>query len=771
VSTPPPSPSPPTSPSTSPSPSPNVEASASARQGAQHNPYSRLAPGAEHGAGNGVLAGLSAALQGFPGAITPIILAVSSFGAVAVPWAWWGILVTSSLGILLAAWLGGSKQLVAGNRSASTVVFLTLVAQTSPRGVDGEISLLVLFGAQLALVLAGIWLLIGAQLKAGQLLRMIPYPVIAGVSNATALIVLWLALKAVMSSWLSAGVTAAAMLLASFAWTRLQKQARWLALIPAVLPAIAVGLLVLIYVFPSTLPQLGGGLVTQAFAKWPGMQSDSVAYTLLHYGSVIVPGSFALALLLALESFVAAARLEAEFAADMDYDRELHALGAGNAFCGFFGGLPMSRSVVRSLAVANANAEGWSAHLVCAAVTVGALLLLGGALLDLPKGLIAGMLVLEALLILDPWTKKLLSNIGQFDVSHQGLADPRLQALLLLSFITAIGVFGNLLWATVAGLALSIMFVLVRLSRNLAAHWEYADTFRSRRMRTVSEDVVIRHRHERIGVLLLKGSLFFGNSFRISALADELSRETQIAVIDFAQVGDIDASGGQALRILTQRLRRRGRDVIYSSLTRDMAEQILALGIELPVQGNVFADLDHALESAENRVLMDATMKLQPVVQQSLNSNLLVRGLLQNELYELLKLCVTKTFKPHDLLFAEGAQGEGVMMIEVGLVTVMAADEPGAPRVATFSPGQFLGEISFVEGSTYSRSARADAPTRVAVLSREALASFAQAYPQAAIMVVNNISRELASRLRATTGVMEAMSGNSRQGRWVRTSA
>ena len=738
------------------------------------NPYSKDAQHARRqvpGTGNGLLAGLSAALQGFPGAITPIILAVSTFGAIAVPWAWWGILVTSTLGILIAAWLGGSKQLVAGNRSASTVVFITLVAQTSPRGADGEFTSIVLFGAQLALVLAGIWLLIGAQFKAGQLLRMIPYPVIAGVSNATALIVMWLAIKAVMSDWKSAGITALVMLITSFAWGKLQKQVRWLNLIPAVLPAIAVGLLVLIYAFPNAMPQLSGGMLTQAFSKWPGMQTDSVAYTVVHYGSVILPGSFALALLLSLEAFVAAARLEAEFAADMDYDRELHALGAGNAFCGFFGGLPMSRSVVRSLAVANADADGWSAHIVISILTVGALLLLGGALLDLPKGLIAGMLVLEALLILDPWTKKLLGSIREFDVSRQGLADPRLQALLLLSFITAIGVLGNLLWATVAGLALSIMFVLVRLSRNLAAHWEYADTFRSRRMRTVSEDVVIRHRHERIGVLMLKGSLFFGNSFRISALADELSRDAQVAVIDFAQVGDIDASGGQALRILTQRLHRHGRDVIYSSLRGGMAEQIMALGLELPVQGNVFADLDHALESAENRVLMAATMRLEPVVQQSLNSNLLVRGLTQQEMYELLQMCVNKTFRPGDVLFAEGAQGQGVMMIEAGLVTVMAADEPGAPRVATFSPGQFLGEISFVEGGTYSRSARADAPTRVAILSRESLAKFAQLHPQAAIMLVNNISRELAGRLRATTGVMEAMSGNARQGRWVRTSA
>lgn len=736
------------------------------------NAYAQVArtpPG--HGEGNGWLAGVAAALQGFPGAITPIILAVSTFGAVAVPWAWWGIVVTSSLGILIAAWLGGSRQLVAGNRSASVVVFITLIAQTSPRNADGELTGVVLFGAQLALVLAGLWLLIASQLKAGQLLRMIPYPVIAGVSNATAIIVLWLALKAVMSDWKVAGVTALVMVITAFSWQRLQKSARWLLLIPPVLPAIAVGLLVMIYFFPQSMPAVGGSMLGVVFSSWPGMQSENIAYIVFQYGNVILPGSFALALLLALESFVAAARLEAEHAADVNYDRELHALGAGNVFCGFFGGLPMSRSITRSLAVANANADGWTAHLVCSVLTVAALILLGGALLDLPKGLIAGMLVLEGLLMFDPWTRKLLGNFSEFHITQNGMSDPRLQALLLLSFITAIGIFSNLLWATVAGLALSIMFVLVRLSRNLAAYWQYADTFRSRRMRSVSEDVVIRHRVERIAVLMLKGSLFFGNSFRISALSDELAKETELAVIDFAQVADIDATGGQSLRILTQRLKRSGREVLYSSVSREMSEQLVALGLELPLPENVFADLDHALESAENRILMGATMKLQVVTQQSLASNLLVRGLQQHELYELLKLCSTKLFKTGDVLFQEGAQGEGVMMIEAGLVTVMAADEPGAPRVATFAPGQFLGEISFVEDGAYSRSARADAPTKVAILSRPALAKFAQLHPQAAITVVNNISRELAGRLRATTGVLEALSGSGRQGRWVRTSA
>jgi MFS superfamily sulfate permease-like transporter/CRP-like cAMP-binding protein len=742
----------------------------------QVNPY--LQPQAlHHGAARlpPWLTGISAALQGLPGAVTPIVLAVSAFGVVAVPWAWWGVLVSTTLGLLVMAWLGGNRMLVAGNRSASTLMFITLVQQTSQYGAQGELQAVVLLGAQMSLVLAGFWLLIAAQLKSGRLLRMIPYPVIAGVSNATAIIVLWLAARTILGDPWSAGVTAVVMGLVAWGWGAGQRAVGWIRPIPAVIPAIGAGLAVLLIVFPSALPHAQSDLVRQVFTHWPGPDGRNFMYTMLRYGSVILPGSLALAILLVLESFVAAVRLEAEYTADVDYDAELKALGAANLFGGLVGGLPVTRSVIRSLAVAPSHNEGWSPHLLCALITVAVLTGLGGVLLELPAGLIAGLLLIEGVMIVDAWTKRLLGDTWRHGLrSRQGTPlseEPRVQAMVLLGSITLIGVFGSLLWATVAGLALAIMFTLVRLSKSLAAYWEYADTFRSRRMRSITEDVVIRHRTERIAVLMLKGSIFFGNSFRISALADELSRDTQIAVLDFAQVDDVDATGAQALRILTQRLQRGARTVLYSSITADRAEQLRALGLELPARGNVFEDLDHALESAEDRLLLEATMKLPPTTQQALASNLLVRGLEQQQLYDLLSLCTIKQFRPGDWLFHENRKGEGVMMIESGLVTVVAAEEPGSPRVATFAPGQFLGEMSFVEGGSYSRSARADMPTKVAVLSREALAEFAQRHPLAAVAVVNNISRELASRLRATTGVLEALSGRGRQGRWVRTSA
>jgi SulP family sulfate permease len=721
-----------------------------------------------------VLAGVSAALQGFPGALTPIILAVSAFGLSSVPWSFWGVLAASTLGLILLAWLGGSRQLIAGQRSASTVVFITLVAQTSPRGADGATLQTVLIGAQVALVLAGVWLLLASRLKAGQLLRMIPYPVIAGVSNATAIIVLWLAVQAVLSDWQSASVIALAMVLAAWLWTLAQTRAAWAHAIPSVLPACAVGVALLLWVFPGSTDPVDNNIANPwqmlkaAADHWPGLHGNQFWEVARGYGSVIVPGSLALALLLALEAFVAAVRLEAEHIAEIDYDLELRGLGAANVFCGLIGGLPVSRSVVRSLAIAGSRNNNWAPHLACMGVTVLGLLALSGVLLELPAGVIAGLLLLEAALIVDPWTRKLLADVWRHGLAKPWMTDQRFQSLLLLALITMIGVFGSLLWATVAGLALAIMFVLVRLSQNLTAHWEYADTFRSRRMRSLREDQVIRQRIERIGVLVLKGSLFFGNSFRISALSEELSEKAHYALLDFTQVADVDASGAQGLRIMIQRLEQSGCQVEYSGISLDLAERLEALGMALPSADHRFRDLDHALESAENHVLTDATVMFQAPTQVPLHANALLAGLAPAALPDLIASCKLREYGTGQLLFHEGRMGEGVMMIEYGLVTVIASEEPEAPRVATLGPGQFLGEMSFVEGGTYSRSAKAERPTRVAVLSREAMDAFARKHPVSANIINNNIARELANRLRATTVLLASASG---QGRWVRTGA
>ncbi len=133
-----------------------------------------------------------------------------------------------------------------------------------------------------------------------------------------------------------------------------------------------------------------------------------------------------------------------------DLDRELSAQGAGNLVSGLLGGLPITGVIVRSSANINANAATrWSAilHGVWILLTV---LFLGSVIEAIPLAVLAGLLV--------------YTGVNLVNLHH--IRELRKHNEVLIYAATVLGVCGlNLLAGVGIGLALSVLFVLRRLSQ------------------------------------------------------------------------------------------------------------------------------------------------------------------------------------------------------------------------------------------------------------------------------------------------------------------
>ncbi len=102
-----------------------------------------------------------------------------------------------------------------------------------------------------------------------------------------------------------------------------------------------------------------------------------------------------------------------------------------------------------------------------------------------------------------------------------------------------------------------------------------------------------------------------------------------------------------------------------------------------------------------------------------------------------------------DAIVREGESGDRVFFVCTGLVRVVkeSADEP-AVQLAEFGPGDFFGEMSLVESVARSASVIALAPTRVFTLRSLDFYKLYQQRPDQYGIVMLNIARDLARRLR-----------------------
>lgn len=130
----------------------------------------------------------------------------------------------------------------------------------------------------------------------------------------------------------------------------------------------------------------------------------------------------------------------------------------------------------------------------------------------------------------------------------------------------------------------------------------------------------------------------------------------------------------------------------------------------------------------------------------------LFAGVSRSEIQAVLDACKMQTFLIGDEIFSEGDEGDSLWIIEAGHVEVFKTIKGSVDRVLdSFNPGQVFGEMSFLDRSRRSASARATEPTHVSMLERSAFDKVAERHPRVAAIFYAGLARVVAERLRETS--------------------
>ena len=358
-------------------------------------------------------------------------------------------LVTAIVGGILISALGGSRVQIGGPTGAFIVVVYGIIQQ---HGIAG---------LQLATLMAGVILVIGALLRAGRLIALVPEPVIEGFTIGIAVIIAVSQLKDLLGLSMGKGSAELVKLIPAL-WNARGS----LNPVAAAIGLASVGTIAALY---RLVPRLPGSIVAiglaSAFVAIFALPVDTInsRFGLLPSGlpipalprvsvvlvSDLLPSAFVIAFLAGVESLLSAIVADRMIGGSHRSNAELLAQGVANIASPLFGGLPATGAIARTATNVRAGGRTPVAGIIHAAVifmiTVAAAPLAG--YLAMPA--LAGLLVVTA------WTMSEPSRWGE-----RLKLRPDDRALLILTMVLTIA--STLTVAISVGTALGLMLRLVR---------------------------------------------------------------------------------------------------------------------------------------------------------------------------------------------------------------------------------------------------------------------------------------------------------------------
>jgi CRP-like cAMP-binding protein len=117
----------------------------------------------------------------------------------------------------------------------------------------------------------------------------------------------------------------------------------------------------------------------------------------------------------------------------------------------------------------------------------------------------------------------------------------------------------------------------------------------------------------------------------------------------------------------------------------------------------------------------------------------------------LLTACEKRILVAGEELFHENDPGDSLFIVQSGRVDIFKNIRGDVDRsLASFGPGDLIGEMSFIDGARRSASARITEASQFLVLSRQSFARVQRERPDIAAAFYRNMAAIVAARLRTT---------------------
>jgi len=504
-----------------------------------------------------------------------------------------GLFTAIIAGFIISA-LGGSKVQIGGPAGAFIVI------------VYGILERYGLANLILATAASGVLLFIMGLLKLGTLIRFIPVAVVIGFTNGIAVLIMlsqakdflglkvdnmpadfWGILRTLHEALPTFQPTALALASGSLAlivlWQRVfaakpgpgQDQAkvpaqglrRILQRVPGSIVALTAATL---FALEMNLP------VETIGSKFGGIPSELPSFVWPEFSLAALQQLsmpiLTLTLLGAIESLMCARIADGLIRDRHNPNQELMAQGVANFVTPFFGGMPATGTIART--VTNVKSGGRSPI----AGMVHALTLLGVVWVAAPLANHVPLPALAAILVFVAW------NMGEWHAFND-LKQFRAPYRITLLAVFLLTVMVDLTVAIEFGLFAACITFIYRIS-NLSRVEQLSET----------DSPLLQHQQGQVNAYRFYGALFFGAVRMVEDIEDDLPQKT--LVLDFKNLIYVDSSGADALLALAQMCQKKQVRLIICGLNHQAMDIANRTGLLKTVGNNVWPDWQSALHAA-----------------------------------------------------------------------------------------------------------------------------------------------------------------------------
>jgi len=708
--------------------------------------------------------GLAAMLVALPSAIAfgvtifaPLGGSYAAAGAVA------GILGATVLG-LVSPILGGTNRLITTPCAPAAAVLsgfaIQMVAQNTPP--DSIVLMIGLIG-----LLTGVIQITFGAIGLGRLIKYMPYPVVSGYLSGVGLIIiisqvpkflgtpkdmqLWAAVRS-PAAWNWNGVIVGVATVGVMLFARRLTKA-----IPAAIIGLAAGLLAYFALSlrdPSLLSVVHNPLVVGPLG---GSQGGFLASfgTRLHAVNalgfsnlrVLFYPALTLAVLLSIDCLKTCVVLDALTRSRHNSNRELVAQGTGNIATGLMGGVAGSGAMGPTLINISSGGQTRLSGTFEGVFALLAFLLLGSLIAWVPVAALAGILIVIGFRMFDRNSLHLLK-------SRSTILD-----FVVIVVVVVVAETISLIAASGVGVGLAILlFIREQIGGKVIRRKTYGNQVFSKQKRLPEEMHILETRGDQTVIFELQGSLFFGTTDQLyTALEAELKTRTYV-VLDMHHVQLVDVTAAHILEQIEDMVSERKSWLIFSHLPhivpsgQDMQAYFDQVGLVRPSrQVRIFEELDDALEWVEDRILDEERQKQAAAQPLELREIDVFKGRKEETLTALEACTERRSYHAGENIFRHGDDGGELFLIRSGSVRIiLPLDKTHQHHLATFSRGDFFGEMSFLDGAARSADAVAFTDVELFILPRARFDSIADEHKKLAMNLLEGLARALANRLRHT---------------------
>jgi len=675
------------------------------------------------------------------------------------------LILSGAVVIGLVLTLAGSYPGTVGRPHELPIVILALLGSRLVRQLPTSHAQADPFATVLAMIagttfLFGLLSLLMGMGRAGNLFRFLPYPVLGGFVAGSGMLlakggfsvmltrdggasdVPLLLQAASLPLWLPGVAFGLAMFLATRLWRS------WLT-IPAFL---VIGLMVFhgaLAISGSDLAQAraAGLLPAQDLALSPGdLAARWPDFHRIAWGSLgrMIPDMLSVAFIASLGTLMNASAIEATIGRELDFNRDLKAVGLANLLAACVGSPAGFHSLSATALPQHMGVRGRSAGMISSLLCLVALLGGQGLVNQIPYAITGGLLLFLGLSLLGNWLVDQRVFLSAMEYSI-------LLAILLVMLAAG--------WmaAIIFGLILAVALFTFDYSRISAIRLIL--TGRTRRSNVDRDDAktkILERYGDAILILCLQGHLFFGTAHGLLQtigrhLESQDHRNPHWVLIDMKRGSGIDASAINTLSRIKKLCDSYSVELILTAPSQQILHALKKANVLGGIQEGIdwFQDLDHGLEYCENELLAFHAGTL-PREHHGIDSLLEAFTPAEQEARDrLLRYLKRQEWPPGSIIIQQGSPPVGLHFILTGRVSVERRNRPDEQpiRLRTMDPGTCIGEISF-----YLRretTASVIAQTRVCTLSLDDadLARLEEQDPAAAILLHKIVSRRLGERL------------------------